>query len=50
LPDQLTKKITFHLPMEYYNIFELHLLDGLQKNFALEVKNLLFEIVSLYPN
>jgi len=36
--------------MEYIKKFELRLLDGLQKIFTLEVKNLFFEIVSLYPN
>ena len=36
--------------MEYLNKFEIHLLDGLQKMIAQEVKNLFFEIVSLYPN
>ena len=35
--------------MEYLNKFEIHLLDGLQI-FTQEVKNLFFEIVSLYPN
>jgi hypothetical protein len=26
------QKIIFHLPMEYLNKFEIHLLDGLQKS------------------
>ena len=50
IPVSSTIILIFHYLMEKPNKFEFHLLDGLQKFFTLEVKELFFEIVSLYPN